>query len=57
MHSNKILHNESCKDEKLLLEKIVRNHSSKKLEDFEDTRSRDAFILQCLSEASEQFLF
>ena len=40
----KILHNESCKDEKLLLENIVRNRSSKGLEDFEDTRIRDALL-------------
>ena len=40
----KILHNESYKDEKLLLENIVRNRSSKGLEDFEDTRIRDALL-------------
>ena len=40
----KILHNESCKDEKLLLENIVRNRSSKGLEDFEDTCIRDALL-------------
>ena len=44
----KILHNESCKDEKLLLENIddiiVRNRSSKGLENFEDTRIRDALL-------------
>ena len=45
MRSNKkILHNESCKDEKLLLEKIVSNCSSKGLEDFENTCSRDALL-------------
>ena len=46
VHSDKkkILHNESCKDEKLLLENIVRNRSSKGLEDFEDTRIRYALL-------------
>ena len=44
----KILHNKFCKDEELLLENIddiiVRNRSSKGLEDFEDTRIRDALL-------------
>ena len=50
----KILHNESCKDEKLFLENIddiiVRNRSSKGLEDFRGYTYQRRFALQRLSD-------